>query len=133
MSRTSDTLNGFVDSGCRIKGEITFENAFRVDGHVEGTIHSNSELIIGTRGVVEGEIHVARCLIGGSVRGSIDATESVTLHASAKVWADIHSPAIVMEEGAFLDGRVAMEAAATPGGPGKAPARTKSKVTGSGG
>ena len=110
MTRNSDTLNGFVDSGCRIKGEITFENAFRVDGHVEGTIHSKSELIIGGKGVVEGEIHVARCLIGGSVRGSINASESVSLHASAKVWADIHSPAIVMEEGAFLEGRVAMEA-----------------------
>ncbi len=125
MTKNSDTLNGFVDSGCRIKGEVTFENAFRVDGHVEGTIHSSSELIIGGKGVVEGEIHVARCLIGGSVRGSVDASESVTLHASAKVWADIHSPVIVMEEGAFLEGRVAMEAVPPEGGSNKAAAHIK--------
>ena len=125
MTKNSDTLNGFVDSGCRIKGEVTFENAFRVDGHVEGTIHSTSELIIGGKGVVEGEIHVARCLIGGSVRGSVDASESVTLHASAKVWADIHSPVIVMEEGAFLEGRVAMEAVPPEGRSNKAATHIK--------
>ncbi len=109
MVRTTDTLNGFIDSGCTLKGELEFSNSFRVDGRIEGTIRSRSELVIGEDGVVEGEIDVARCLVGGTVRGTVKAAEKIVLHASAKVWGEVHAPAVVMEDGAFLEGRVEME------------------------
>jgi cytoskeletal protein CcmA (bactofilin family) len=109
MRRDNDTLNGFVDSGCTIRGELEFANSFRIDGRLEGTVRSKSELLIGESGEIEGEIEVARCVVGGTVRGVIRATASVVLHATAKVYADIHTPALVMEEGAFLEGSVDME------------------------
>jgi cytoskeletal protein CcmA (bactofilin family) len=105
-----ESLNGFVDSGCTIRGELEFSSYFRVDGRVEGSVRSRSELVVGDGGVVEGEVEVARCVIGGEVRGTIRATEQVLLHAGAKVWADIHTPALVMEDGAFLEGSVSMDA-----------------------
>ncbi len=104
-----ESLNGFVDSGCTIRGELEFSNYFRVDGRVEGTVRSRSELVIGDGGVVEGEVEVARCVVGGEVRGTVRASEQVLLHAGAKVWADIHTPALVMEDGAFLEGAVSMD------------------------
>jgi cytoskeletal protein CcmA (bactofilin family) len=109
MARTSDALNGFVDAGCTIRGELEFSSSFRLDGRVEGTVRSSSELLIGEGGLVEGEIDVARCLVGGEVRGTLRATEQVVLHASARVFADVCSPVLVMEEGALLEGEVSME------------------------
>ena len=109
MVRGGETLNGFVDSGCTIRGELEFKTSFRIDGRVEGTIRSKAELVIGEGGSVEGEIDVARCLVGGEVRGTIRASEQAHLHATAKVWADVHSPALVMEDGAVLEGSVSME------------------------
>jgi len=111
MARGSETLNGFVDTGCTIRGELEFANSFRLDGRVEGTVRSRSELVVGKDGVVEGEIDVARCLVGGEVRGTIRASEQVVLHATARVWADVHATALVMEDGAFLEGKVNMESA----------------------
>ena len=111
MARTNDVLNGFVDTGCTIRGELEFQRSFRLDGRVEGTITSPAELVIGETGCVDGEIGVARCLIGGEVHGTIRAAEQVVLHASAKVWAVIRTPALVMEEGAFLEGTVEMDGA----------------------
>jgi cytoskeletal protein CcmA (bactofilin family) len=108
MARSQDALNGFIDSGCTIRGELEFSSSFRIDGRVEGVIRSEAELVIGEGGTVEGEIQVARCLVGGQVRGSITASATVVLHASARVWADVHAPALVMEEGAFLEGNVNM-------------------------
>jgi cytoskeletal protein CcmA (bactofilin family) len=110
MARGGDALNGFVDSGCTIRGELEFKTYFRVDGRIEGKVRSQAELVIGEGGVVEGEIEVARCIIGGEVRGTIRSTEQVMLHATAKVWADIQTPALVMEDGAFLEGAVTMDA-----------------------
>ena len=109
MARGGDALNGFVDAGCTIRGELEFKTYFRVDGRVEGKVRSQAELVVGEGGIVEGEIEVARCVIGGEVRGTIRAGEQVTLHATAKVWADIQAPALVMEDGAFLEGSVSMD------------------------
>ena len=109
MVRGGEALNGFVDSGCTIRGELEFESSFRLDGRVEGSVRSKAELVVGEGGVVEGDIDVARCLVGGEVRGTIRASEQVVLHATAKVWAEIHSPTLVMEDGAFLEGAVSME------------------------
>jgi cytoskeletal protein CcmA (bactofilin family) len=109
MARGAESLNGFVDSGCTIRGELEFSSYFRVDGRVEGTVKSRAELVVGDGGVVEGEVEVARCMVGGEVRGTIRASEQVLLHQSAKVWADIHTPALVMEDGAFLEGSVSMD------------------------
>lgn len=114
MTRTTETLNGFVDAGCAIRGELEFKESFRLDGRVEGKVLSSSELLIGEQGVVDGEISVARCLVGGEVRGTIRASQQVVLHTTARVWADIHTKALVMEDGAFLEGKVVM-------GDGKAP------------
>ena len=116
MVRAAETLNGFIDSGCTLKGELEFTNSFRVDGLVEGTVRSRSELVIGEDGTVEGEIDVARCLVGGTVRGTIKASEKVVLHASAKIWGEIHAPAVVMEDGAFLEGKVDMDTGAKAAG-----------------
>ena len=121
MARGAESLNGFVDSGCTIRGELEFSSYFRVDGRVEGTVRSRSELVVGEGGVVEGEVEVARCIVGGEVRGTIRAAEQVLLHASAKVWADIHTPALVMEDGAFLEGSVAMDSQEVKKNTNKAP------------
>jgi len=116
MARNSDALNGFLDPGCTIRGDLEFESSFRLDGKVEGVVRSAAELLIGESGVVEGEVEVARCVVGGTVRGTIRASSGVQLLSTAKVWADIHAPALVMEEGAFLEGQVAMEKPARKSG-----------------
>lgn len=109
MMQGGDTLNGFVDAGCVIRGELEFQTSFRLDGRLEGTVRSRAELVIGETGSVEGEIEVNRCVVGGEVRGTIRAAEQVVLHASARVLAEIQTAALVMEEGAFLEGKVTME------------------------
>jgi cytoskeletal protein CcmA (bactofilin family) len=102
-------MNGFVDASCTIRGELEFKSSFGLDGRMEGQIRSKSELLVGEAGVFEGEIEVARCIVGGTVRGTIRATEQVVFHATAKVWADVYTPALVMEDGAFLEGKVCMD------------------------
>jgi len=108
MRQPPDALNGFMDTSCTIRGELEFKHSFRLDGRLEGNVRSQSELLVGEGGVVEGSVEVARCMVGGTIRGTIRATEQVILHASAKVWADVQSPTLIVEEGAFLEGKVDM-------------------------
>jgi cytoskeletal protein CcmA (bactofilin family) len=63
------SLNGFLDRGSQLVGELRFEETFRIDGKFEGKIESGAELIIGDTAEVKGEILVGRLSINGAVKG----------------------------------------------------------------
>ena len=98
------TLNGFIDKGSFIRGELSFEETFRIDGRFEGKIRSGSELILGDDADVNAEIEVGRLTVNGKLKGSVHATERVELLAGARVLGDISTPVLRIEEGAHFEG-----------------------------
>jgi cytoskeletal protein CcmA (bactofilin family) len=102
------TLNGFLDKGSQLTGDLQFEETFRIDGRFEGKIRSGSELILGDTAEVTGEIDVARLSVNGSLKGTVRATERVELHPRARVEADVTTPVLKIEEGARFDGSCRM-------------------------
>jgi len=109
-------LNGFLDAGSHIEGDLHFEDTFRIDGRLSGRVVSKGDLVVGDQGHVEGEIHVGRLFISGTVRGSVLAAQRVEITARGKVNADLQTPSLVIEDGAFFEGRCSMgkEAQAVP-------------------
>jgi cytoskeletal protein CcmA (bactofilin family) len=108
-SSSQGELNGFLDAGSHIKGELHFEDTFRIDGKITGNVESAGHLIVGDKGEIEGDTKVRRISVSGTVRGVIRCTERVEITSIGRVYADIHTPVLTMEEGAFLEGRCSME------------------------
>lgn len=102
-------LNGFLDADSRIQGELHFEDTFRVDGKLSGKVVSSGDLVVGECGEVDGEIQVGRIFISGVVRGSIVASRRAELTAGGKLFAEVETPVLVVEEGGFFDGRCRMK------------------------
>ena len=102
------TLNGFLDKGSHLKGELTFEETFRIDGKFEGKIPSGSELILGDSAEVDAEIRVERLSVNGALRGCAYASERIEVHPLARVTAELHTPVLRIEEGAFFQGSCSM-------------------------
>lgn len=102
-------LSGFVGHGTTLTGETEFHAMLRVDGHLIGTVTSESgTLIIGTNGQVDANITVAAAMINGTVNGDVVATEKLQLGRTARVMGNIHSPRLIVEEGAILEGSCSM-------------------------
>lgn len=101
-------LNGFLDAGSRIDGDLHFEDTFRIDGRLSGRVVSKGDLVVGEHGQVEGEIRVGRIFISGRVKGSVQAAQRVEITARGKVHADLETPALMIEDGAFFEGRCSM-------------------------
>ncbi len=98
-------LSGFVGHGTTLTGETEFHAMLRVDGHLIGTVSSESgTLIIGTNGQVDANVSVAAAMINGTVNGDIFASEKLQLGRTARVMGNIHSPRLIVEEGAILEG-----------------------------
>lgn len=106
-------LNGFLDAGSHLDGELRFDDTFRVDGRLTGKAISEGDLIVGEKGEVDGEIEVGRLFVIGTVRGSVRASRRVEISAGAKVQADIVTPALVIEEGAHYQGHCTMDGSGT--------------------
>jgi cytoskeletal protein CcmA (bactofilin family) len=101
-------LNGFLDSGSHVEGELRFETSFRVDGRFTGKVQSNGDLIIGEGGEVDGDVRAGQVFVSGTLRGTIRAGRRVQISARGKVLADLDTPSLVIEDGAFFEGRCTM-------------------------
>jgi cytoskeletal protein CcmA (bactofilin family) len=101
-------LNGFLDRGSSFKGEMEFEDTMRIDGKFNGKIVSKNELIVGESAHIEGDLHVGRVAISGTVIGKIVAEQRVEIHRNGKVYSDIETPALIIEEGAIFQGNCQM-------------------------
>ena len=103
-------LNGFLDQGSYFKGDLTFEDTLRIDGKFEGTIRSARQLIIGDTAEIDADIDVGSISIDGLVRGRVVARQKIEIHPHGKVFAELSSPVLKIEEGAFFQGACAMGA-----------------------
>ncbi|MGH9459350.1 MAG: bactofilin family protein [Thermoanaerobaculia bacterium] len=101
-------LNGFLDRGSSFRGELEFEDTMRIDGRFHGKITSKNELIVGDSATVEGDIHVGRIAISGTVMGKVKADQAIEIHRSGRVYSDLETPTLIIEEGAIFQGNCTM-------------------------
>ena len=102
-------LSGFVGHGTVLTGETNFQAMLRVDGHLLGTVSSESgTLLVGTNGQVDANIAVSTAIVNGNVNGDIVATERIQLGRTARVIGNIQTPRLILEDGAILEGSCAM-------------------------
>ena len=102
-------LSGFVGHGTTLTGETNFQAMLRVDGHLLGTVSSESgTLLVGTNGQVDANIAVSTAIVNGLINGDIVATERIQLGRTARVIGNIQTPRLVLEDGAILEGSCAM-------------------------
>ncbi len=97
-----------ISTGTLIKGDITAQGDFRLDGRLEGNIQLNGKLVVGETGHIRGNIVCQNANIIGQVDGNISVKEVLTLHASAVVKGDILINKLAIEPGAAFSGTCRM-------------------------
>ncbi|HSD27646.1 MAG TPA: polymer-forming cytoskeletal protein [Vicinamibacteria bacterium] len=100
----AEDLNGFLDEGTEVHGELRFRDALRVDGRIKGRVVSDNTLIIGETGQVEAEIDCGVVSIRGRVSGQVHGRQRIELLAGCRVEATLVTPKLVIEDGAFFHG-----------------------------
>lgn len=102
-------LSGFVGHGTTLTGETHFQAMLRVDGHLQGSVSSDSgTLLVGTNGQVDANVAVASAMVNGQVNGDIVATEKIQLGRTARVIGNIQTPRLILEDGALFEGSCSM-------------------------
>jgi cytoskeletal protein CcmA (bactofilin family) len=94
----------------RFRGELSAQEDLIIQGSVEGSITHTQSLTIGTDGTVKGDIRARVIIVDGKVDGDLFATESVHIRATAKVKGNVIAPRVAIQDGAFFQGKVDMQA-----------------------
>ena len=90
-------------------GDLTFKKPLMIRGKFTGTIKSLSDLYVGKNAVIKAQIDANIVSVKGVVEGNINSDKRVELFSTSQIMGDVTSPALVMENGALLNGICTME------------------------
>ena len=105
----SGEVEAFLGKNASFEGKMSFEGMARLDGKYDGEIFSGDMLIIGETAIVNAEINVTTLVIDGKVSGNVSATGKIEIHSTGKLYGNITTPILVIEEGGLFDGTCKME------------------------
>jgi cytoskeletal protein CcmA (bactofilin family) len=105
-------LTAFLGRGTRITGNLVFEGPCRIEGEVEGEVSAKDTLTVGETAVVNARVQGTMIVIHGTVTGDVVAATRLEIRAPGKIIGDVTTPSLVVNEGAVLEGRCSMRAAA---------------------
>ena len=94
-----------------IKGEVFGSEDLYIEGQIEGSIElQGNTLTIGPNGQVRADVSAKGVVVRGKLDGNIRATDRAELKKTAVVVGDVSSKRISVEDGAYLKGKVDIQA-----------------------
>lgn len=105
INDSPERLNRLV-TGTKLVGDISAESNLRVDGEIKGTILVDGKFVLGSTGVIDGDLKATEAEIEGTVKGDIKVEDLLILKKSAIINGAIETARLIIEDGAQLGGSV---------------------------
>ena len=99
----SDRTISILGPDLTVNGDLISKGELRVDGEVQGDIRG-VRVVIGENARITGGVVAEHIIILGYVMGSVRGLR-VSLQSASHVEGDVYHQALVMEQGAFFEGR----------------------------
>lgn len=93
-----------------IVGEIKSEGDFRIDGTLEGNLTIKGKVIIGSEGIVKGNIQASSADIEGKISGKLTVEKTLTVKAIANISGEVIVGKLSIEPGAAFNASCIMKA-----------------------
>lgn len=104
-------VSAFVGKGVVFKGIITYNGTVRIDGTLEGEIHTDGILLVGEEAVITAKVTAGTIVCKGKITGDIRVKDKMKLRAPAIINGGVTTPMLSIEEGVLFNGTLEMEQA----------------------
>lgn len=105
---TTEDVSAFVGKGVEFKGTITYNGTVRIDGFLDGEIHTEGVLLVGEEAVITAKVTAGTIVCKGKITGDIVAKEKIKLRAPAVISGGVKTPMLSIEEGVLFNGTLEM-------------------------
>ena len=102
-------INTIIGEESSITGVLHSQRSIRIEGQLEGEIHSQGEVYIGEHSKVKANIIGKSVIVAGEVIGNIEALKGLHIRKTGKVYGDISGDHLLIEEGGIYRGKVNMD------------------------
>ncbi|MEN8775424.1 MAG: polymer-forming cytoskeletal protein [Polaribacter sp.] len=92
-------------------GDINSEGDFRIDGTLEGTLKTKGRVIIGSEGIIKGNVESTNADIEGKFSGQLSVANTLTIKSTANISGDVTIGKLSIEPGATFNATCAMKGA----------------------
>jgi len=92
-----------------IAGDIKSDGDFRIDGTVEGTITTQGRVVIGVKGIVNGDVQCSNADIEGAFSGKLMVSNLLSLKGTAKINGEVLINKLSVEPGATFNATCEMK------------------------
>jgi cytoskeletal protein CcmA (bactofilin family) len=107
------------------RGELKAQGGVRLDGAFDGTLESESNVIVGENANVAADIAGFNVTVAGKVIGDISAVGRLEILATGYVRGDISASSLLIEEGGIFRGQSLRDDEGTPEPEAEGPARQR--------
>lgn len=101
-------INTIIGDGFEIKGEVSGVKAIRIEGSIIGNVRIETAVILGEKGLVEGDLIAGSAIIFGTVKGNVKASR-LEIKKSGRVEGNIETEIVEIELGAKYNGKLQMK------------------------
>ncbi len=102
---SAPAIHSLLGKDVTFTGEIhTGNHSLRIEGTVDGTIHSTGEISIAPGGLVKGTVFAKNLVVTGRAEGTMKITDCLEIHGTGYVEGDVEVGALVVDEGGTLQG-----------------------------
>ncbi len=98
-----------ISRGTVITGSISASASLRIEGEIKGKIVCHDNVTVGATGVVEGDVDAKSVIVGGKIFGNVTSQDRLILESQAGITGNIRAKRLLIEEGAFFDGKCSMK------------------------
>ena len=104
FSKEDQTIS-LIGEGISVEGTLNLQDqVLRLDGRLEGKIIGQGTLIMGEKGLFQGEIYVGRLILGGRVEGRVTAQEGIHITPTGKLFGTVLTSQLIIDEGGIFEG-----------------------------
>lgn len=101
-----------------VTGHLSVSESIRIDGKLIGNVcaaqDSQVTVVVGSHGLVVGNVGARRVVVAGRIQGSIEAQDEVELHSGSVVEGDVSCASVSIAHGAKVLGRMTASHERTP-------------------
>lgn len=108
LPESTEAVVAFVGKGVEFKGTISYSGAVRIDGFLDGEIHTDGTLLVGEEAVITAKVSAGTIVCMGKITGDVTASEKIQLLAPAALSGGVKTPIISIEDGVFFNGTLEM-------------------------
>lgn len=108
VQRSGAVMNvAVIGQGMIIRGQVTSKESLHIDGELEGSLQmSEGRLTVSRNGKLGANVTAREIELMGVVRGNLEASSKITIRKGARLIGDLRAPGIVIEEGAYVKGKI---------------------------